>query len=630
MSWQPIDFQRIVALDKTLVAQLRKYLVEKETEFGNALLSSLIQISPNSPSIPSSRSLNIKLSEAVEGFGKKLRQILQSQNENLPPEAFKEITQNINHSFWEYEEVLEGCVKELFQQLDQIGIELWNSELAQVLDSIKDMLLHLLEDLVWGYRRINSQLIEFRSVQESRQGKWVFLNKITAPWRSALDRSLLKNLEQTEKYLKIHYKKQADQLKEYIGLDEKVLSIMKKLNGYQVLNTFDDETKKKFENLYYYVKLWKFNQKNKIIPVQELIRSLSYSISLENSIDLLKKYSEALKNALYHQSRVLKKKSIRYMQDPLGKKMVFEMIKGYRAELITLGSTTAKYREFLLRTDPNPYVRSRLGFTEWVVGPEPEQAKQLLNIEYEVDNLEKLFEKLEESIERGPSKEEHRRLRMTSEVQRLLHEMGQPLTSHSMAKRRAEYVLEHLKTVDELGSFNPYSMEYASKIFSKLLRADWKHHVVHEIPLFQELFSIHMGLVGGSLDRNHQNRMSKFRHLIQEIESWVKTRQTSKHEHDIELDMNDLKGYLQDFLAQVQRAAKDESITSENSAQIIAEFSHQLLIYRYLFGEFFYFLSKFNPDGKRIRNKLLFIDQYFESVENKLHVLRNMSWPSPS
>lgn len=627
MTWQPIDFQRIVSLDKSLVDQLHKYLQEKEAEQGNALLSAAPQLSAGKPIIPPSRVVNSKLSDAVEVFGKKLRQVIQEGAETLPPDTWKEVAQAISLSFWEYEEVLEGCVKELFQQLEQLGIELWNAELAQVLDSIKDMLLHHIEDLVWALRRVESQLSEFRTAQEKLQGRWVFCSNLLAYWRPVFDRALLTNLAKTEKYLKIHHRKHARRLEEYIGLDEKVHTIMKKLKSYQVLETLDEEVQNKFKQVYYYVKLWQNNQRNRTIPVQEIIRSLSYSISLEQAIELFRKYAEALKAALFHQSRVLKKKSIRYFKDSSGKKMIKEVMKGYRAELLTIGSTIAKYREFLLRTDPNPYVRSRWGFTEWVVGPEPAQTKLLLNLEYEVETLETLFERLEESIEKGPQETEHRKIRVSPDIQRLLHEMGQPLTSYNMTKTRAEHILAHLQELDELGSFNSYSVEYAGKLFSKALRADWKHHVLQEIPLFHELFSIHMGIVGGSSDRKHVNRLNKFRHLIQEIENWVKNRETRRHEHDIELDMNDLKGYLQDFLAQVQRTSKDETLDEAKAKNVIAEQSHQLLIYRYVFGEFFHFLGRFGPDGKRIRNKLLFVDQYFESVENRLHVLRGMGWP---
>lgn len=628
MTWQPIDFQRIVALDKTLVNQLQKYLQEKETEQSNALIASVPEGASDAPVLPPSRSFNLKLSEAVEIFGKKLRSLADAKRDTLAPDLWKEIAQRINLSFWEYEEVLEGCAKELFQQLEQLGIEQWNAELAHVLEEIKDILLHHIEDLIWALRRVESQLNDFRSVQETVQGKSALLRKLISYWSPILDRSLLINLLKTEKYLHIHYKKHARLLADYIELDEKVRGIMNKLNGYQVLQSLDEESREKFKLVYYYVKLWLNSPKAQIVPVQELIQALSYEISVEQTIELFKKYENALKAALFHQSRVLKKRTIKYLSDPSGKKMIQEVMKGYQAEIRTLGSTVAKYREFLLRTDPNPYVRSRWGFTEWVVGPEPAQTKQLLNLEYGVENLESFYERLDESIERGPGKKkEHRRLRISPEIQRVLHEMGQPLTSYNMTKTRAEFVIDHLKKLNELGSFNSYSVEYAGKLFAKLLRADWKHHVLQEIPDFHDLFAIHMGIVGGSDDRKHLNRMNKFRHLIQEIENWVKNRETRRHEHDIELDMNDLKGYLQDFLAQVQRTAKDETLDNETAKLMISELSHQLLMYRYLFGEFFHFLGRYTADGKRIRNRLLFVDQYFESVENRLHILRTMVWP---
>lgn len=627
MTWQPIDFQRIIALDKTLVDQLHRYLRDKEVHLATVILSA-VPLCPGHvvPVLAPSEVGAIKLSDAVEGFGRKIRQLIQHK-EYMTTESWKGIASTVNQAFWDYDEVLEGCVKELFQQLEQLGLEQWTSDVFNVLNAIKDLLIHQIEDLIWAAKRMESSLVEYRAACNKCEGKWALLTLWEGCFSPVMDSALLSNLTKSDKYLRIHHKRFSKRFGEYISLDEKVRQIMTKLKGYHILESLGEESQHKYENVYYFVKLWRLNQRSRILPVQELSRALNHAISFEATIDLFQKYSNAIKGAIFHQSRVLKKGSIRYLKDDVSKKMIEDVLKGYRSETLSLGSTIAKYKEFLLRTDPNPYVRTKWGFSDWAVGPEPEQTKKLMDLEYGVDNIETLLDSIERSIEGGLKRNTRDYSRIDPEIQRVLHEMGQPLTSYNMTRVRAELVLDYLKNLDELGSYHHEVVSYAGQLLSKLLRADWKFNVLEELPLYHNLFAIHVGVMGHVDDRKHMKRMNKFHHLIEEIEEWVKNREIRKHEHELELDINDLKGYLQDFLAQVQRIAKDDSLDAASAKSAIESVAYQLLIYRYGFGEFFHFLNQQGPDGKRIRNKLLFIDQYFESVEQKVHELRSLTWP---
>ena len=86
---------------------------------------------------------------------------------------------------------------------------------------------------------------------------------------------------------------------------------------------------------------------------------------------------------------------------------------------------------------------------------------------------------------------------------------------------------------------------------------------------------------------------------------------------EIELDMNDMKTYLQDFLASVQRAEKERA-HNPFIDETVDKFKVQLLEYRYLFGQFFYLLMNKNSESQQLRNQFLFVDQYFETIENHL------------
>ncbi len=629
MTWQPIDFQRIVTLDEGLVDQLQRYLILKEVEFVDTILNAVPFISASQPSLSPSSVANFKLVDAVDTFGKKTTQWLTSTHEPINADTWKSIAKEINTAFWEYFEVLEGGIKELFLQLEQLGIEQWGEEISNVMKLLKDLLLKKIEDLILAAKRMEQRLTEFRLICETRNSRYPFLYRFIHFWTPALDHSLLINLQKSEKFLLDNYQRFHNRFEEYGALDEKVSNKMKKMDHYQILYTLDDEARNKYSKIYYYLKLWSLDQKFKTLPQTDLVRAVQHiTTTTERAIEIFRKYASSIRTALFHQSRLLKKTSNKELKDPVAKKAILELIKGYRSELFSLGSTVARYRDFLLRTDSNPYVSSRWGFTEWVVGPEPDQTRQLMDIEYELEYLGALFGSLEESLQTPPKRRWSHPIQIDSSIQRAIYEMGQPLTSYNIAKSRAEKIMKHLQELDELGALDRLAVDYAEQLIGKVLRADWKYHLLHEMPLYQELIAIHLGIMGAIDERKHINRISKFKHLIHEIETWVKHRETRKHERDIELDLNDLKGYLQDFFAQVQRTSKDETLDAKAAHNLIVILSYQLLIYRNMFGQFFCNLRRFGgEEASLIRNKLLFVDQYFESTDNKLEELRLHNWP---
>lgn len=629
MTWQPIDFQRIVTLDEGLVDQLQRYLILKEVEFVDTILNAVPFVSASQPLLSPSSVANFKLVDAVEVFSKKAKQWAVGTHEPLSADAWKLIAKDINAAFWEYFEVLEGCIKELFLQLEQLGIEQWGADISHVMKLLKDLLFQKVQDLAFAAKRMEHRLVEFRLICETRNSRFPFLYRILHYWSPVLDHSLITSLLKSEKFLVDNYNRFHNRFEEYVTLDEKVSEIMKKMDSYQILYTLDDEMRNKYSLIYYYLKLWGQDPKFKTLPQPDLIRAVQHiTTTTERANEIFRGYTSAIRTALFHQSRLLKRTDNKQLKDDVAKKMTVDILKGYRSELLSLGSTIARYREFLLRTDPDPYVSSRWGFTEWVVGPEPDQTRQLMDIEYELEYLDALFGSLEESVEGGPKRRWTRPVQIDSSTQRAIYEMGQPLTSYNIAKMRADKILKHLQELDELGALDELAVEYAEQLIAKVLRADWKYHVLHEIPLYHELFAIHIGIMGVIDERKHINRTSKFKHLIHEIETWVKHRETRKHERDIELDVNDLKGYLQDFFAQVQRMSKDETLDAKAAHNLILVLSYQLLLYRNMFGQFFCNLRRFGgEEAVLLRNKLLFVDQYFESTDNKLEELRQQSWP---
>lgn len=439
-------------------------------------------------------------------------------------------------------------------------------------------------------------------------------------WKPNIDRSLLAHLDKNQEWLRSHFAKFMKRYQAYLTLLEEVDKHVDKLSKYFVLHSLERDTEQKFIELYQLLKLWEINNAAKALPMREINLALQNALSIDKAILLFNDYYKALKANAFATSLNFKGNAFELSADSPSKTHMQEFLANCQMETHTLGASITHYREFLLRSDPNPYVRTRVGFSEGTVDSEPAHTKPLLNLGYDVETLSEIYEKLTQALKKAAQKRD--RVQIDAEIQRLLREMEQPLATHRMMRTSAEALLEHLQQLDELGSFDYDMIPYVGKILSKLLRADWRYHVLFGIPLFHQLYAIHTGLTKPVEDWQHVNRLKKFQKLLRQIQDWVKSQKTQAHFYDIELDMNDIKGYLQDFFAHVQRLALDSSVKKEAAQAQHDELVQELLEYRYLFGNFFYQLRQNESEGLRIRRQFLFVDQYFESVENKLYEMQ--------
>lgn len=622
---KPIDFQGIASFDRVLVEHLHDYLSYNESHLSKCIIHSIHPLPGESlpPTLPPLDGERLRLRDAVQSFGKSVATVATSDKPLVAPDDWEAAVRQVNTALWEYVEVLEGCVTELYQQLNQVGFEQWHVDLMKVVEQINQSLTRQMNECEWLLNRIEPLLWDYRRACEAKGGKSSLWKKVLSIGSSLLDRSLYSYLKKSKRFLNIQSKWFTQRYNGYHKLKGKIENSSRKFKGYHIYSELDENVQRDFKKLYELLKLWTINVKTKSLPPREPIRAIRSLYSLEYAEKIFDQYYRRLEEALYDKSSDIKVDPAYLYRDPSSRKVATEMVKGLRAEVHTLGATIECYRDFDLRTHPNPYVRNRWGFTEWVVGPEPEKTRKLLDLVYEVEFLDKLFERFSDSISKGPKKDTEQQFHMQYEaIKRTLHEMGQPLSSKAVMKSRAERLLEQMEEVDELGSFDQGVVDIMGKIFSKAMRADWQYHVLFEFPLFHQLYRIHQGILGKNVDLKHQSRISKFREIIDELQGWVKKCDTHRHVHEIETDMNDMRGYLQDFLALVQNLSAKEDLKESIAQSEITHFAKQLLEYRYLFGSFFHMLHQHEPEGKLIRNQFLFVDQYFEAVESQLHEMR--------
>jgi hypothetical protein len=624
MGLQTIDYRGLVDLDRHIVDQLETYLKEKESRLCQQIINVLPFIID--PSVPTLSEGNpVKLSEAVEMFTRKVRLIIQKKPKIESKDFSEKVSRDLNAYFWDYTEALEGCVTELFQRVKQVNIDKWHLSLSEVVHQLQDLLMHRIDDLMWAIRRMESPLKDLCQAYPSANlpfwRKWL---------QSCFDPNLLKNLEQSKKQLSIQYEDFNERFKEFRRLSIEVENSLDKMKRYPVLALMDMTDQNLYVDVFRILKMIEINPNSKGMLAEESIRTLKYLASLDSILKVFKHYYKELKDSLFKSSlefkSLFREKSSPYFEEGLNK--LKEKVLDYQNEVQQLINTISQYRTFVLKNDSNPYVSARLGFTERIVGPEPASTAKLINLAYMAEELNGHYKHFLEALHRDDAIQLQKEEKAQEEIDKLLHEIGQPLISHSMMRNRAELLLKQIKMCDELGTPDETMIDYIQEVLSKSMREDWKYHVLHEFPLFHEIYRLHQGINRRFDDPAHAFRNERFHLFFDQIEGWVQKGDLFTHIHEIELDINDMKTYLQDFLAAVQRSVKDKS-KDPFLDETFQKYQQQLLEYRYIFGQFFSTLMVNSKDGQQLRMQFLFVDQYFETIENLLTEMKT-AWESHS
>lgn len=621
MAWKTIDFLGITNLDRSLVTHLTRFLDVKETYIGYNIVN-LVRTSLNEEIVSLGLPLpeaGFRLAEAVEIVEHKIRAC--TVHGKLPASIEEwqlTVVDKVNELLWDYVEILESSVTELFQQLSQIPLENWNTDLFQAVGEIKVLLIHHIEDASWSFKRLDKVFWDYKWAYEAQNGSHtVWMKKIFNRWNTFLDKELLENLEKSKKFLTFNFKNFSTRYREYLKLRIESERSAKKFEGYQIFNLLDQDVRDHIRSLYLLIKVWHLNNTSRALPRDLINKTLSNAIAFPKTYESINIYKRKIEQALFDQSRLFKAFPPETLFAEQGISLRQDVINGYTLEVHTLWTLISRYREYILLTDPNPYVRARWGFSEWTVGPEPVKAKQLMEVEFAMERLKRLLSLLLEAIEGGAGQVSKIRL-IQGDVNRWLHEMSQPLISKPMMKVNAERVVETLQDVNELGTFDKTTVPFVGDTLSRALRADWKYHVLFDVSGFEEMYQVHREIVGESHDRQHLNRMNLFRRLIQQLNSWITARTINKHAYEIEDDMNNIKEGLQDFFSSVQKALARDDFTPEKASLQVREFSEMLLDYRFLFGKFFHELRENEPEEHSIRTRFLFVDQYLESVDTRI------------
>ena len=620
MIWQLCEGPSVIVFDESMADKLADYLEEKENLFCLHILRT-IEFFDEIPSLAREETREkLRLNQAMEEFSRKFSRIIHSPKSSFKADDWQHLTNSINDNLWDYTELLEGCVVELFQQISQIGFEKWNVDFVHAVTTMRDELTHHMEDLLWAIVRLEKQLKVFRKTCETRNGKWGAWHRNLFPWQSLIDKALVGTIKRCNKFLNFRYRKFIERYTGYLQLCEVAQQSRRELSKCRVFATIDTDQQDKFKELDFLLNLWTLNNSARVLYRDEIIRALRKCAGYDVLYPLFNDYFLSVKKALFDKSRMIKKLSRLLFMDLQVRKPLLDTIEGLRSELKILRGKIVQYKKFYRETSPQ-----KVRFWARIFGSQKNRRddkhiRKLQELTCSIDELDLLAINFHASMESNPAMERKLTRELLDEVNRNLHEITQPLASKDLMQRDVKSLLAALQGLDEMGSFDPNIVVFVRQTLIKAMCADWRYRVLQQHPLFHHLYAMHRSIVHIREERQHMIRLNKFETTLKQLKTWIENNETVKRGKEIELDINDIKVYFQDFYAQVCRLTdlSGDGIERELDEDNFTVLSEALLQYLYLFGKFFSSLKLNNSEDRLIRNQLLFVDQYFEEIERKL------------
>lgn len=599
MVWEPINFQRLADFDAKVAERFSGYLDEQERTLVESLTLLCSDSTNNSVLLSSSFSL---LKEAERN----ILQLFQEKKKRLEmqPLLFDAFLSEVENIFHQQLFFLDNCIKELFITTEAIPIEKQGKATVEVVESLKQ--------LIDGY--MNHLLVLIHSIDkvlgEENDDKWRWHQLLLKKWRPRLlNHAIVDSLKKSEQFFTANYKKTFAQLEAYAFLKEKALEQREVWEQFSIFQGRDYEAQQCLKALYLTLKIFEINNEVKRVSDSELVAILKLDYSSNQLEAALKEYLQGLKAVLYEWGRTFKREGNIFFTNLFGRPKIKEQLEAYRKELAGLMELLEKcYAFFSAGNQP------------------PASLKNISELIKEAHQCDNNYGQMIRSLERATPLAKGEAVEIVRDkVEKMVRAMSQPLASREIQSLCIDKLLIYIEQLEELSSFDQSVVDYIDWFFNITLRMDWKYHLLPQNPRFKTLYEIHHEFIKPSQDKAHIKRLGHFFEIIEEIEKWVAAKEEHQHIKEIEADIGELKGYLQGILAHLQREIRryeEQELPDQNSDEIISEARRQLLEYRYLFAQFFYRLQLLGGDYL-LRRQLLFIDDYFESVEMHLYSLQN-------
>lgn len=518
--FSPSSFQKDSVAREGAADQVNQHLRDEEI----CLLESLLQAFrvTEGEEEASSRAERLSFSSVVD----QIAESLQRQPKEDLPEAIEHANAALRH----YEEVLEGSASQLFHALEGMRIDQLDQDLVTSVEKVKETLIGQIDTCMNQVKRLDRCLREFAPTKKS----WPLVSSITRFFRSILDKTILSHLKRARKLVVTGYGELQKRLQDYQKWDEQARKRREKFDHYRVFQTLGAETQQGFSEVYRLLKIRSIARSSSGERfLDEIHRVMKETIRPQRLALVAEEYYELLEKKLFKICRELTKKPDEELEGAETKKEAKDFIRRIRAEVHALGSVVMKWRDFVLSTHPDPYVRARLGFSERTVGPEPEETKNLMSLSHKLELLDQRFARLSQAVEDFHSASRRsQELGYFDTVIDELENMVWETRSREESTLFFQTWLDDLEEAQELYSFDTHRVAGMEKVLRLALRIDHFNVLVRDRK-FQDVYHSHVRLRGPVEQKEQEERLQELGMMNQELlalrtdtSSWLQTAQT--------------------------------------------------------------------------------------------------------
>ena len=600
MAFNPADFQKGRTHGEVPADQVNLYLQKEEDHFLDNILQafhiSLIE-SVGEAKPDSSGGIPSRFSDAIDKVIERIDKLSSSDSSQLSPGELDIVVAHVNAAIRHYEEILEGCAAQLFSEFEKMRVDKVSDETISGVEAVKDKLIGQIADCIQQIKRLEARLGQYR--RAALTGVSIFA-RLRSWFEPVIDRAIGKKLKRIRQLVNTSFQQLQMRYTEYQQLETWAKARKKRLEGFVIFQTLSPDVRENFAEIYRLLKMQKKSHKTSDLVLEELNRLLREAITVDEAVTIFQAYSAAIKDAFFTLRRRLPSELENAANLKQTKMDCAKEIEARRTEVRALGSAASRYRDFILRTHPDPYVRARLGFSESTVGPEPETTKLLVRLVHHVEALDKKFRKLSDVIkEYDPQKKDFLALgyfdEMVEDLDRMLIEVKRP----AEAVEHFDDLLEELKNVGALYHFDPYRLIGVEKVLRLALRLD-KFNLLVKSRKFLEFYDIHTSIRGSIPNQEQAEGIEKMKLLNQELrdlrtsDQWRSSTARSliheKRENWL-LEGDKVLKRLEDF---VSSAKKQAPLPFDQLTGEVRERRHEVLEFLYSYRRFVQSLQDLN------------------------------------
>ncbi len=496
MGFNPADFRTETGQGEATADQVRLYLQTEEDHVLDNILHAF-QIPLDKEGAKKRGAISSRFKAATDSVIAHIEASLKGEKKRLTRQELDIVVAHVRAALRHYEEILEGCAAQLFNELEKMRVDEVGDDTIQGVEAVKEKLAGQVDDCMEQVRRLESKLTYYRS---KVKGEFVLLGWVRSFFRPVIDRGVTQKLMKIHKTVNQGYHQLKIRHDEYQRLDEWATKKRAKLDRNPVFQSLPADSREKFANLYRLLKMLKQSESSSEFIIDELNRLLEATIRVNEAVTIFEGYAEALKKAFFVLRRGIPQELDTASDLKATKLKVADAIQAHRKEVRILGSIVFRYRDFILNTHPDPYVRARLGFAESTVGPEPATTKKLVRLGHRVEVLDKQCNTLANVAEAyDPQNPDRLDLgyfdNVVEDLDEMLLEAKRPADAHGHYLE----VIKGLEHANELGSFDPCRVMGVEKVMRLALRLDHFNVLVTE-KRFLALYETHVNLRGPTPD----------------------------------------------------------------------------------------------------------------------------------